>query len=132
MFPNVATVNRPRVVNTSSRRKRPAVPVADALHAFIHSSAHRSPKTLETLTERLTPFVDCLARLGIHDVLDVTREHVEGFIREIAGGRRGKPLSAHSVYGYTKDVKAFINYVAENLAPEDWQNPVRKLKLRQP
>tara|TARA_B100001013_G_scaffold88460_1_gene48999 strand:+ start:2413 stop:3234 length:822 start_codon:yes stop_codon:yes gene_type:complete len=70
--------------------------------------------------------------MGIHDPLRITREHVDGFLIEIAKGRRGKPLSPASVFGFTKDVQAFINYVADEIAPEDWRNPVRRLKLKHP
>jgi integrase/recombinase XerD len=66
--------------------------------------------------------------MGIQDPLRITREHVDGFVIEIVKGRRGKPLSPASVFAFTKDVQAFINYVADEIAPEDWRNPVRKLK----
>jgi len=36
------------------------------------------------------------------------------------------------VFAFTKDVKAFINYVADEWAPEDWPNPVRRIKCRRP
>jgi integrase/recombinase XerD len=106
--------------------------VEAALDSFIHSSSHRSPKTIETLKERLTPFRDYLEGHGIANPLDITREHIDGFLREIAKGRKGKPLSPASLFGYTKDVAAFLNFVADNLAPEDWRNPARKLKLSKP
>jgi len=32
----------------------------------------------------------------------------------------------------TKDVQAFINYIADTLAAEDWRNPVRKLSCKHP
>jgi hypothetical protein len=60
---------------------------------FIRSSVHQSPKTISTLSERLRPFTAYLIGMGIHDPLRIIREHVDGFLIEIAKGRRGKPLS---------------------------------------
>ena len=50
----------------------------------------------------------------------------------ISKGRRGRPLSPASVFGFTKDVRAFVNYIADTLAPDHWRNPVRKLVCRHP
>jgi integrase/recombinase XerD len=36
------------------------------------------------------------------------------------------------MFGFTKDVQAFINFVADTVAPEDWRNPVRKLQCKHP
>ena len=113
-------------------RPLPSVSLGNTLEQFIGSSVHRSPKTTTTLRERLVPFLDHLARLGIGDPMHISREHVDGFISEIAMGRRGRRLSPASVFGFTKDVQAFINYVADTLAPEDWRNPVRKLHIKHP
>ena len=104
----------------------------DLLSAFIYSSVHKSPKTIKTLHETLNPFVDYLKRIGIDCYLAIKREHVEGFIREISQGRRGKPLSPASVFAFTRDVKAFINYLAEEWTPEDRPNPVRRIPCKKP
>ena len=80
----------------------------EVLTSFIHSSAHKSPKTIKTLHETLTPFIDYLQRQEVGHHLDITRQHVEGFIWEISQGRRGKPLSPASVFAFNKDVRAFI------------------------
>ena len=100
--------------------------------SFILSSAHKSPKTIATLRERLTPFTDYLSRNSVNNVLDITDGHVERFLNEIANGRRGKPLSPNSLFGFTKDVQAFINYIADTLAPDEWRNPVRRLRCKHP
>ncbi len=104
----------------------------DILTSFIYSSAHKSPKTIKTLHETLGPFVDYLHEQDIDNHLAIKRQHVEGFIREISQGRRGKPLSPASVFAFTKDVRAFINYVADEWSPEDWPNPVRRIKCKIP
>ena len=113
-------------------RPHPSANLADSFEKFLRCSVHRSHKTIATLRERLIPFVDYVAHYGIGNPLDTTREHVDGFLAEISKGRRGKPLSPASVFGFTKDVQAFINYIADNLAPEDWHNPVRKLQCKHP
>ena len=82
--------------------------LGEVLTSFIYSSAHKSPKTIKTLHETLTPFIDYLQRQEVGHHLDITRQHVEGFIWEISQGRRGKPLSPASVFAFTKDVRAFI------------------------
>ena len=64
--------------------------------------------------------------------LDITRAHVDGFLTEIGLGRRGRPLSPTSLFGFTKDVQAFINFIANTIAPEDLRNPVRKLPCKHP
>ncbi len=104
----------------------------DVLNSFIYSSVHKSPKTIKTLHETLDPFVDYLHRHDIDNHLAVKRQHVEGFILEISQGRRGKPLSPASVFAFTKDVRAFINYVAGEWSPEEWPNPVRRIKCKRP
>ena len=104
----------------------------DVLKSFIYSSVHKSPKTIKTLRETLVPFVDYLHHHDIDDHLVIKRQHVEGFIREISQGRKGKPLSPTSVFAFTKDVRAFINYVADEWSPEEWPNPVRRIKCKRP
>ena len=108
------------------------VDLSEVLTSFIYSSAHKSPKTIKTLHETLTPFIDYLRRQEIDHHLDIRRQHVEGFIWEISQGRRGKPLSPASVFAFTKDVRVFINYVADEWAPEAWPNPVRRIKCKRP
>ncbi len=54
----------------------------DTLSSFIYSSAHKSPKTIKTLHKTLSPFIDYLHRSGVEHHLDITRQHVEGFIRD--------------------------------------------------
>ena len=111
---------------------KPSLSLGLTLERFISDGVHKSHKTIETLRERLIPFVDYLARCGVGCPTDITRDHVEEFLREIGRGRRGKPLSPSSLFGFTKDVQAFVNYIAENVAPEDWRNPVRKLHCKHP
>ena len=106
--------------------------LGEVLTSFIYNSAHKSPKTIKTLHETLTLFIDYLHRNGVDHHLDITRQHIEGFIREISQGRRGKALSPASVFAFTKDVRAFINYVADEWAPEGWANPVRRIKCKRP
>ena len=79
-------------------KPKPSATLAAILESFIQSSPHRSPKTIETLQERLTPFISYLAETGIHNPLDIQREHVEGYLREIGRGRRGRAHLAHQVY----------------------------------
>ena len=104
----------------------------DILSSFIYSSVHKSPKTIKTLHETLDPFADYLANHGIDNHLSIERHHVEGFIREISQGRKGKPLSPTSVFGFTKDIRAFINCAADEWSPEEWPNPVRRIKCKRP
>ena len=126
-------VNEPIVASVNSfYDSKDTLKLADVLSSFIYSSAHKSPKTIKTLHETLNPFIDYLQRDGVEHHLSITRQHVEGFIREISQGRRGKPLSPASVFAFTKDVRAFINYVADEWAPEDWLNPVRRIKCKRP
>ena len=103
-----------------------------ALTSFIQSGAHRSPKTIETLKVRLEPFIEHLSASNVDDVLDIRFEHVREHLFKIGQGRRGKPLSPASVFDYTKDVQAFLNYIAKTLAPEDWRNPARYIVCRHP
>ena len=128
-----------RVVNTSTETSvnssfhLAASPrLRDVLDSFIYSSVHKSPKTIKTLRETLVPFVDYLHHHDIGDHLAIKRQHVEGFIREISQGRKGKPLSPTSVFAFTKDIRAFINYVADEWSPEEWPNPVRLIKCKRP
>ena len=114
-----------RVVNTSidtsvnnSFLLSASPKLRDVLSSFIYSSVHKSPKTIKTLHETLDPFVDYLHHNGIENHLAIERQHVEGFVRKISQGRKGKPLSPTSVFGFTKDIRAFINYVADELSPE--------------
>jgi site-specific recombinase XerD len=113
-------------------RAQPSATLHEGLDAFTAKSAHKSQKTRETVRERLLPFLDYLARAGVYDPLSITRAQVDGFLTEIAKGRRGKPLSQASMHGFTKDVKAFLTHVGDTLAPEDWRNPANKLRLSQP
>ena len=108
------------------------VDIGEVLSSFIYSSAHKSQKTIKTLHETLTPFIGYLRLQEIDHHLDIRRQHVEGFIWEISQGRRGKPLSPASVFAFTKDIRAFINYVADEWAPEEWVNPVRRIKCKRP
>ncbi len=128
-----------RVVNTSietsvnnSFHLATSPRLRDVLNSFIYSSVHKSPKTIKTLHETLGPFVDYLRKRDIDNHLEIKRQHVEGFILEISQGRRGKPLSPASVFAFTKDVRAFINYVADEWSPEEWPNPVRRIKCKRP
>ena len=126
-------VNEPIGANVNSFYvSRDTLKLGDVLSSFIYSSALKSPKTIKTLHETLNPFIDYLQRYGIEHHLGITRQHVEGFIREISQGRRGKPLSPASVFAFTKDVRAFINYIADEWAPEEWPNPVRRIKCKKP
>jgi len=78
------------------------------------------------------PFAGYLAGRDVYDPLYITREHVDGFLQLIGQGRRGKPLSPTSLFGFSKDVQAFINFIADTLAPDGWRNPVRKLPCKHP
>ena len=113
-------------------RPKPTQTLLEAVRAFIQRESHRSVRTREAARERLEPFYLFLARNGVASPLDITRTHIDKFLTEIAAGRRGKPLSASSVYSFGKDIKAFINHVADTIAPEEWRNPVRKFRLTQP
>ena len=119
------TVNSPFALAASPKLR-------DLISSFIYSSVHKSPKTIKTLHETLDPFVAYLYHHGIDNHLAIKRQHVEGFILEISQGRRGKPLSPASVFAFTKDVRAFINYVAGEWSPEEWPNPVRRIKCKRP
>ncbi|MFC1935841.1 tyrosine-type recombinase/integrase [Chloroflexota bacterium] len=111
---------------------RPSATLTGILDSFMRSNVHKSPKTIETLQERLAPFLHYLTRDSVNHPLGITREHIDGFLRQIGQGRRGKPLSPASVFGFTKDVRAFVNYIAGNVAPDDWRNPARKLLCKRP
>ena len=105
-------------------RAKPSVPLAAVQDSFIRSNVHKSPKTMETLRERLTPFLDYLAGKGINDPLDISREHIDGFLGEIARGRNGHPLSPASLFGLTKDVRAFVTrYSFRCWGSRAWQTP---------
>jgi len=128
-----------KAVNTSTETSvnsffdsRETPRLRDILTSFIYSSAHKSPKTIKTLRETLDPFVGYLYHHGVDDHLAIKRQHVEGFTREISQGRKGKPLSPTSVFAFTKDIRAFINYVADEWSPEEWPNPVRRIKCKRP
>lgn len=132
-------INGKRPVTPEVERKiqacltpKPSASLTDTLSSFIAKGTHKSPKTKQALRERVGPFIDYLADQGVRDPLIITRQHIDGFLQHIAEGRRGKPLSAASAYGFTKDVKAFVNFIADTLAPDDWRNPVRKLQTTQP
>ena len=43
------------------------VDLSEVLTSFIYSSAHKSPKTIKTLQETLTPFIVYLHRYGVGD-----------------------------------------------------------------
>ena len=92
------TIPQAQSVNSFSpqRVNKPPISTPVALDYFIHSSAHKSPKTVQTLRERLIPFVDYLASRGVTNPLDITCEHIDGFLHVIGQGRRGKPLSPTS------------------------------------
>ena len=47
----------------------PPLLLAETLDNFFQSSAHRSPKTVQTLRERLLPFVEYLAGRKVNDPL---------------------------------------------------------------
>jgi len=113
-------------------RPRASASLAASIEGFITSNVHRSPKTQETLRNRLEPFAAYLAASAVTSPLDVTFEHLDGYLKAIAKDRRGKALSTASMFDFTKDVRAFVHYVAENLAPEGWSNPARRLKLIKP
>ena len=51
-------------------KPKPSATLAAILESFIQSSPHRSLKTIETLRERLTPFIIYLAETGIHNPLE--------------------------------------------------------------
>ena len=36
------------------------------------------------------------------------------------------------MFAFTKDVRAFLNYVSDEWAPEEWPNPVRRIKCKRP
>ena len=105
----------------------PSATLAVTLESFSRKATHRSPRTQQNLFERLNPFLHHLASNGIHDPLDITRRHIEGFLKKIARGRRGRPLSENSVWTFAVQVNAFVNFIAENRAPDGWRNPVKKL-----
>jgi len=106
--------------------------VSQALDSFISSPAHRSPKTTKTLKERLLPFEAYLNQHGVENALDITERDVSTFLLTISKGRRGKPLTESSMFGFEKDVRAFLNHVEDNLAPEGWIHPWHKRRLRPP
>jgi len=113
-------------------KPKPSARLKAILEQFILSSAHRSPKTVQTLQERLEPFADYLAAQGVADPLAIFREDIDGFLRTIAAGRRGRPLSPASLFGFTKDVQAFMNHVGNTVAADDWRNPVRTMPCKEP
>ena len=128
---------RPLTIATFKKIERFIRPKASAtleaaLTSFVQSPAHKSAKTVETLQVRFTPFVEYLAESNVESALDITYEHVEGFLGRISQGRRGRPLGPGSLFDYTKDVQAFLNFVAKALAPEDWRNPARFMVCRHP
>ena len=59
---SVQGVNKPHVGQSDP-------PLAATSHSFLRSSAHKSLKTVETLRERLSPFMDYLSHAGVDDSL---------------------------------------------------------------
>lgn len=111
---------------------QPPISIHAAFNSFLKNGAHRSAHTITTLNDRVGPFTEYLARVGVQDALSISREHVDGFLAMIAKGRTGKPLAYSTLYDFTKSVKAFCNHIADNLAPDDWRNPVRRLPAKPP
>ena len=75
--------------------------------------------TVSTLSERLRPFTAYLDGIGILDLLHITREHVDGFLIEIAQGRRGNLLSPASVFGFAKEHRNPTTFPLTGLITED-------------
>lgn len=83
--------------------------LSQVLKRFIGKNTHRSPKTERAIRQRVTPFVDYLARHGVYDPLNMGRDHIGGFLREIAQGR----MSNRVLGGYSKPKStAAYNYAS--------------------
>jgi len=96
-----------------------ALALEDVRDSFIRSSVDKSPKTLSTLSERLRPFTAYLDGIGILGPLHITREHVDGFLIEIAKGRRGNLLSPARVFGFAKEHRDPTTFSLTGLITED-------------
>ncbi len=79
-------------------------------------------KTLEYYRDELRWLIDYLTSQGVHNVTDITRDHIRAFLAAMAERRR--PGGVHIAF---RVAKTFTRWVAAEYQLTDWQ-PMRNVK----
>ena len=98
---------------------------AQDLEAFLIDRRARglAPRTVEWYAEQLKPFLLWLEEQGITEVLAITPEHLRRYL--IALGDEHNP---GGVAGRFRAIRAFLNWWGMEYAPDDWHNPIRRVR----
>lgn len=100
-------------------------PISEALAAFLDDRRSRalSPRTVEFYREKLAAFLAYLQSHGVVDVPSVTASVLRCYLLHLGGGHN--PGGVHAHY---RVMRAFLNWWEDEVEPEGWRNPLRKVK----
>lgn len=82
-----------------------------------------SPRYLDFLRGELRFFGDFLAKEGLDTVQDITAQTVRQYLIEL--GQRRNPGGCHCAF---RVIKTFLRWYEAEYQPEDWANPIVKVK----
>ncbi len=82
-----------------------------------------SPRYLEFLRDELRFFGEFLADAGLDTVQSITAQAIRQYL--IALGKRRNPGGVHCAF---RAIKTFLRWYETEYQPEDWVNPIAKVK----
>jgi site-specific recombinase XerD len=98
---------------------------AQEVSAFLVDRRARglSPRTIGFYRDELRYLTDYLESHGVTDVLEVTADRLRRYL--LALGEHRNPGGVHAAY---RAMKVFLNWYQAEVEPDDWRNPVGKVK----
>lgn len=101
--------------------------LGNSLSAFLidRKASELSPRTLDFYKEKLEKFFKfCLDR-DIQFVTQITAGDLREYMLYMAEVRNNNKGNIH---GFYRSVRAFLNWFENEFEPEDWKNPIKKVK----
>ena len=101
--------------------------LGNSLSAFLidRKASELSPRTLDFYKEKLEKFFKfCLDR-DIQFVNQITAGDLREYMLYMAEVRNNNKGNIH---GFYRSVRAFLNWFENEFEPEDWKNPIKKVK----
>src|SRR5438132_8434066 len=99
--------------NAAARRARRTIRSAIEEYITDHKAQHHSPKTIEWHSYALGNLVDFLEKQGVTRLEQLEKVHLLAWISKLMDepGERGRMLSARTVNGYARSMRAFCRWL---------------------
>src|SRR5690554_4388182 len=79
--------------------------------------------SLRFYAQKLVPLRAFLQGLGVQSVQEINPQHLRAFLQGL-----GESHSPGGVHGHYRAAKAFLRWYEAEVEPEDWRNPIAKVR----